>query len=71
MSNNNVEQKNISNYENCFRFYEKAIEARNFHYSNYNTWVNHYSIFTGALLIVSNLVRNFVSEKSLKSIMLR
>lgn len=38
-------------FDNCFKLYEKAIEGRNFHYSNYNTWVNYYSIFTGALFI--------------------
>lgn len=38
-------------YENCFRFYEKAIEGRNFHYKNYNTWANYYAIFNGALFI--------------------
>ena len=34
-----------------FKYYEKAIEGRNFHYKNYNTWANYYSIFTGALFI--------------------
>lgn len=34
-----------------FKYYEKAIEGRNFHYQNYNTWANYYSIFTGALFI--------------------
>ena len=38
-------------FDNCFKLYEKAIEGRNFHYSNYNTWVNYYSIFTGALFV--------------------
>lgn len=38
-------------FNNCFKLYEKAIEGRNFHYSNYNTWVNYYSIFTGALFV--------------------
>ncbi len=37
---------------NCiFKYYEKAIEGRNFHYQNYNTWANYYSIFTGALFV--------------------
>lgn len=40
-----------SEFDVCFRYYEKAIEGRNFHYNNYNTWVNYYSIFTGALFI--------------------
>lgn len=38
-------------FNNCFKLYEKAIEGRNFHYSNYNTWVNYYSIFTSALFV--------------------
>lgn len=38
-------------YYECFQFYEKAIEGRNFHYQNYNSWVNLYSIFTGAIFI--------------------
>ena len=48
------DKKNDSNNENfdkCFKYYEKAIEGRNFHYQNYNTWVNYYSIFNGALFI--------------------
>ena len=40
-----------SEFDRCFKYYEKAIEGRNFHYQNYNTWVNYYSIFTGALFI--------------------
>lgn len=40
-----------SEFDACFRYYEKAIEGRNFHYQNYNTWVNYYAIFTGALFI--------------------
>lgn len=38
-------------FEILFKYYEKAIEGRNFHYQNYNTWANYYSIFTGALFI--------------------
>lgn len=38
-------------FETLFKYYEKAIEGRNFHYQNYNTWANYYSIFTGALFI--------------------
>lgn len=48
------DKKNDSNNENfdkCFKYYEKAIEGRNFHYQNYNTWVNYYSIFNGALFV--------------------
>ncbi|MBD5440231.1 MAG: hypothetical protein HDR33_04325 [Treponema sp.] len=40
-----------SKFEILFKYYEKAIEGRNFHYQNYNTWANYYSIFTGALFI--------------------
>lgn len=43
--------KNKSKFDICFKYYEKAIDARNFHYQNYNTWVNYYSIFVGALFI--------------------
>ena len=39
------------NFDKCFKYYEKAIEGRNFHYQNYNTWVNYYSIFNGALFV--------------------
>lgn len=48
------DKKNDSNNENfdkCFKYYEKAIEGRNFHYQNYNTWVNYYSIFNGVLFV--------------------
>lgn len=38
-------------FEKCFSFYEKAIEGRNSHYSNYNTWANYYAIFNGALFV--------------------
>lgn len=38
-------------FNTLFKYYEKAIEGRNFHYKNYNTWANYYSIFTGALFI--------------------
>ena len=43
--------KNNDDFELCFKFYEKAIEGRNFHYQNYNTWAHYYAIFTGALFI--------------------
>lgn len=36
-------------FEECFSYYKEAIAGRNFHYQNYNTWVNLYAIFTGAL----------------------
>lgn len=38
-------------FDKCFQFYEKAIEGRNFHYQNYNQWVNLYAIFTGAIFV--------------------
>lgn len=41
-----------------FKYYEKAIEGRNFHYQNYNTWANYYSIFTGALFIAFYTLEN-------------
>lgn len=41
----------MNKFDNCFKYYEKAIEGRNFHYQNYNTWVNYYSIFNGALFV--------------------
>ena len=40
-----------SEYDLVFRMYEKAIEGRNLHYQSYNTWMNHYAIFTGAFFI--------------------
>ena len=43
--------KKKDKFDICFKYYEKAIEARNFHYKNYNTWVNYYSIFVGALFV--------------------
>ena len=56
--------ENTDDFEVCFNFYEKAIEGRNFHYQNYNTWANYYAIFTGALFIayytmLSPLSRHF------------
>lgn len=48
MSQNDKSQKE---FDRCFRYYEKAIEGRNFHYQNYNAWVNLYAIFTGALFV--------------------
>ncbi len=48
---------------NCiFKYYEKAIEGRNFHYHNYNTWANYYSIFTGALFVGFYQVNNASTE---------
>lgn len=41
----------MDKFDKCFKYYEKAIEGRNFHYQNYNTWVNYYSIFNGALFV--------------------
>lgn len=41
----------LDKFDKCFKYYEKAIEGRNFHYQNYNTWVNYYSIFNGALFV--------------------
>ena len=38
-------------FDTYFKYYEKAIEGRNFHYQTYNEWVNLYSIFTGAIFI--------------------
>ena len=29
--------KKKDKFDICFKYYEKAIEARNFHYKNYNT----------------------------------
>lgn len=40
-----------SEFDICFKYYEKAIEGRNLHYQNYNSWVNLYSIFTGAIFV--------------------
>lgn len=40
-----------SGYDQVFRMYEKAIEGRNLHHQSYNTWMNHYAIFTGAFFI--------------------
>ena len=45
-----------------FKYYEKAIEGRNFHYQNYNTWANYYSIFTGALFIAFYTLEKEVKE---------
>ena len=39
------------NFDLCFKFYEKAVEGRNLHYQNDNTWAHYYAIFTGALFI--------------------
>lgn len=47
----NSNKKENDKFDNCFKYYEKAIEGRNFHYQNYNTWVNYYSIFNGALFV--------------------
>lgn len=43
------DMKDSDDFDRCFRYYEKAIEGRNFHYKNYNAWVNLYAIFNGAL----------------------
>lgn len=43
--------RNCKEFEKCFSFYEKAIEGRNSHYNNYNTWANYYAIFNGALFV--------------------
>ena len=43
--------RHCKDFDNCFSFYEKAIEGRNSHYSNYNTWSNYYAIFNGALFV--------------------
>lgn len=40
-----------SEFKTCFAFYEKAIEGRNLHYQNYNTWTNYYAVFTGAIFV--------------------
>lgn len=44
-------KENEKEFNRIFRYYEKAIDGRNFHYQNYNTWANYYSIFTGALFV--------------------
>lgn len=44
-------KKEKTEFEICFKYYEKAIEGRNLHYQNYNSWVNLYSFFTGAIFI--------------------
>lgn len=50
-SNHKLFDDDCSEFDICFKYYEKAIEGRNFHYQNYNTWVNYYAIFTGALFV--------------------
>ena len=45
------ENKMDDEFTRLMGYYEKAIEGRNFHYQNYNTWVNYFSIFTGALFV--------------------
>lgn len=44
-------KENENEFNRIFQYYEKAIDGRNFHYQNYNTWANYYSIFTGALFV--------------------
>ena len=46
-------EKDDEKRERCelWHFYEKAVEGRNFHYRQYVTFVNQYSIFTGALFV--------------------
>lgn len=56
---------------NCiFKYYEKAIEGRNFHYHNYNTWANYYSIFTGALFVGFYQVNNASTENAFFKILI-
>ena len=40
-----------NDFDRIFMMYEKAVEGRNQHYQNYNTWTNLYAIFTGALFV--------------------
>lgn len=51
----NFENETLSNEdkERCelWRFYEKAIEGRNFLYKHYIQYMNLYAIFTGALFV--------------------
>lgn len=53
-----------------FKYYEKAIEGRNFHYQNYNTWANYYSIFTGALFVGFYQVNNSSPENTFFKILI-
>lgn len=43
-------EENLDRSE-LWRFYEKAVEGRNAHYSQYIQFTNLYAIFTGALLV--------------------
>lgn len=36
---------------NAFAAYEKAIEGYQFQVGRYNTWMNYYALFVGALFI--------------------
>lgn len=56
-------KKEKTEFEICFKYYEKAIEGRNLHYQNYNSWVNLYSFFTGAIFIAYH---NFRKNKFIK-----
>jgi len=64
-------EKENPEFEICFRYYEKAIEGRNFHYQNYNHWVNLYSIFTGAVFIAYYTIFNKLNEPSFLEIVLQ
>ena len=59
-----TEKKEIeenSDRSELWRFYEKAIEGRNAHYSQYIQFTNLYAIFIGALLVA---FYHLISEKS-------
>lgn len=59
-----AEKKEIeenSDRSELWRFYEKAIEGRNAHYSQYIQFTNLYAIFIGALLVA---FYHLISEKS-------
>ena len=45
-------------FDRCIKFYEKAIEGRNLHYQNYNTWAHYYAMFTGTLFIAFYTICN-------------
>lgn len=55
-NNNTTITNNFSSSEDKMieqrRFmYQKAIEAYQYHVNRYHTWMNYYSIFTGALFV--------------------
>lgn len=64
-------EKENPEFEICFQYYEKAIEGRNFHYQNYNHWVNLYSIFTGAIFIAYYTLSNKLDGPSFLEIVLQ